>query len=188
MTTKILVDPNTGTQYQVDIPEETGTDGDGQTAPQTPEIPAGAGGGSIFHRNTQAIEKQLEVFLTNTDKPDTLKKTFWALGTTLALTKITDPMAHFRLKLGLENVLRAPYLSNDEKADTDILTMDLLDFDAKLNMSRSVAYDDHPTERELWVMFQNVMKQHIEQTPIQAQSSGSILGSIANRLLGRGRR
>ena len=186
MAVKILMDPKTGEEYKVEVPDQSGN-GDGQHQEQQPQ--PGNGSQPPFQRSPAAIEKQIQTFLFNEDKPEKLRNRFWALSQKLALTKISDENEYYRFKLRLENVLRVPFLANDMEVDREsLLDMELLDFDSKLDMARSVAFDDHATERELWTIYQQIMKQKIEQNPIQSQSSGSLLGSIAGRILGRGGR
>jgi len=180
MPVKVLVDPVTGEQFQVEIPE-TGGNGDGtQSEQQQSQQP------STFHRNQPMGERQIETLFANKERPKEIKEKYWGLGPKLAVTKITDSQEYYRFKLRVENVLRVQFLDNDAD-DMSLLDMELMDLDAKLDLARSQTDDYHASLLELVTTLQQTQRQHIDNHPVAGQSSG-LIGAIAGRILGRGRR
>jgi len=186
MSIKVLMDPQTGEQYQVEVPDDAGSagsDGDGhQPQPQQQQ----AGDQGALRRTQPMSERQIETLLANKDKPKGIREKYWGLGPKLAVTKISDPAEYYRFKLRVENALRVPFLANDAD-DESLLDLELIDLDAKLDLARSQTDDTHASFLELLTTLQQIARMKQENHPIPGQSSG-IMGAIASRILGRGRR
>lgn len=185
MAIKTLVDPATGEQFQVEVPDGAGGNGTGAGQQQQQEAPGRSGGPG---RTPSMSDKQIKTLLANDGKPPDILKKFWGLGPKLAVTKITSPEEYYRFRLRVENTLRAPYLSNDEEVDeTTLLDMDLMDLDAMLDLARSQTDDEHASFLELLTILQQVVRARQETKPVPG-SSGSLLGTIVNRISGGRRR
>ena len=180
--TEISVWDSAGREFRVDVPEEAvspGGDGHGQPGQQQ-----GGGystaGQQGFTRTKAPAEKQLETFLEDTRMPPELKRKFWALYHKLALIKITSPTELQKMRWQIENLIRAAYLTNqvDDKILT-LLDLELLEFDSgAVELSRSIAFDEHPTERELWTIQTVNQNQNIKQ----GQSPGGSGGFLSTAL------
>ncbi len=182
MAVKVLIDPSTGEQFQVEVPESSGN-GDGSGSGPAPQAEP-----ERFHRSPQLSERQMKVLLANDGKPSPILEKYWGLGPKLAVTKITDDMEYYRFRLRVENALRTPFLQNDKNVDnTTLLDLELMDLDAKLDLARSQTDDDHASLLELLTVLNQTVRAKQENHPIPGQSSG-IMGAIASRILGRGRR
>lgn len=185
MSIKTLVDPNTGEQFQVEVPDGSGNGDSNGSGSQQQTSPEEVG---RFQRTHNLSERQMKVLLANDEKPDRILEKYWGLGPKLAVTKITDEMEYYRFKLRVENALRVPFLQNDKSVDsTTLLDLELMDLDAKLDLARSQTDDDHASFLELLTVLNQTVRAKQENHPIPGQSSG-IMGAIASRILGRGRR
>jgi hypothetical protein len=184
---EISVWDKAGREFRVEVPDEVvaGDNGHGQ-----PQGDGGGGGGGYttqsqggFTRTKAPAEKQLETFLEDSRMPPELKKKFWALYHKLALIKITNPTELQKMRWQIENLVRAAYLTNqvDDKILT-LLDLELLEFDSgAVELSRSIAFDEHPTERELWTMQTINQNQNLKQRMAQS-GSGGFLASALNWL------
>jgi hypothetical protein len=83
-------------------------------------------------------------------------------------------------------VLRVPFLDNDPE-DLTLLDLELIDLDSKLDLARSQTDDDHASLLELLTTLQQIARMKQETHPVASQSAG-LMGAIAGRILGRGRR
>lgn len=179
---EISVWDKAGREFRVEVPDEVAAGDNGHGQPQ-----GGDGGGgytpqgqSGFSRTKAPAEQQIETFLKSSRMPPELQKKFWALYHKLALIKITNPTELQKMRWQIENLVRAAYLTNqvDDKILT-LLDLELLEFDSgSVELSRSIAFDEHPTERELWTI--QTVNQNQKLT--QGQPPGGTGGFLASAL------
>lgn len=175
---KVLVDPDTGERYQID---DAGAYSDTGNGADVEEALGGAGETGI-RRPLPPQDRQLRVFLESTERPDDLRRKFWGFGHKLALIKLTRPEEYRVVRMQLENIIRAAYITSDIPDAETLLNMELLEFESgDIELRRSNTYDGKPNERELWTI--QGIHQRIERPPEEPQGSGFI-ANLYRRLKG----
>ena len=169
MPTKVLVDPSTGTQYEVDMGDLAGSSGNGSGS--SSQVPQSY---TSLPQQPQAIEQQLQWFLES-HLPEELKELFFTLNHLLAITKIVDPWHLQNAQFRVENLIRMYYLTHIDPKIKDGATeekimfwLEQLEVYCNLMLYRSITWDDRPTEREHWSLnelWQRVMPIPGENSP-----------------------
>jgi hypothetical protein len=125
-------------------------------------------------------EAQLRTFLTGTVIPDHLRRYYWAISYTLAISKITSEDDYERIRLEIDNILRIASLSGDNISLSDAEQLALY---ADTELRRSRTYDGTPHERYLWV-YRDVRQSGNGQiddpalAPVQPPRRGGVLGMV----------
>jgi hypothetical protein len=180
---EISVWDSAGREFRVEVPDDVASGGGNGNTPPGPQGYQQQGQQQGYGRAKAPAEKQLETFLEDTRMPPELQRKFWALYHKLALIKITNPTELQKMRWQIENLVRAAYLTNqvDDKILT-LLDLELLEFDSgSVELSRSIAFDEHPTERELWTIQTVNQNQNVKSMAGQ-QGSGGFLSSAINWL------
>ncbi len=185
----ILRDPATGEVFALPRSWFNNSPGPGRSATRGAQAQANYPYGPTPGYQERLIEILLEDCTLNI--PGAREKIALLVGPILAIGKISSEEEYRIAQLEVENLIRSLYSeivasSDDQDAlGSSLYIMDQIEFFARWQLRRSIAYDNRPNERE-WLTVQSIHQKQEYRDAASSGSSGGALSSLS-RLFGKKR-